>query len=95
MDGIRRIQKTNIATQHPSFSAIPVASQRRSFLKYMLLGSGVLMIGKLFGPSLSLFAATGEKSPIAFKNFHIIEKGKDLQFFDKGGNEIFTLDKTA
>lgn len=95
MDGIRRISKTNRAAQHSSFSAIPVASQRRSFLKYMLLGGGVLMIGKLFGPSLNLFAGAEEKSPLAFKNFHIIEKGKDLQFFDKGGNEIFTLDKTA
>ena len=74
----------------------PVSSGRRSFLKYMMLGSGVLVIGKLFGPSLSLFAESAPNdSASSLKNFRFVEKDKEMRVFDKSGEEILSFDKTA
>ena len=54
------------------------------------------MLGKIFGPSISMFSSSGEfSSTTDFQNFRVVETGKELQFFDKMGNEILTLDKEA
>lgn len=76
--------------------SMPVEPKRRALLKYVLFGSGFFMLGKIFGPSISLFSSSGEfSSTTDFENFRVVESGKELQFFDKMGNEILTLDKEA
>ena len=75
---------------------MPIESKRRTLLKYVLFGSGSFMLGKIFGPSISLFSSSGDfSSTTDFQNFRVVESGKELQFFDKMGNEILTLDKEA
>lgn len=75
---------------------MPIESKRRTLLKYVLFGSGSFMLGKIFGPSISLFSSSSEfSSTTDFQNFRVVESGKELQFFDKMGNEILTLDKEA
>jgi hypothetical protein len=76
--------------------SVPIESKRRTLLKYALFGSGFFMLGKIFGPSLSMFSSDTDLSKITnFENFRIVESGKGLEFFDKLGNEILTLDKDA
>lgn len=76
--------------------SIPVESKRRALLKYVLFGGGFFMLGKIFGPSISMFSSSSEfSSTTDFQNFRVVESGKELQFFDKMGNEILTLDKEA
>lgn len=95
IDGIRRAQK-NAAPALFNANGPAIATSRRSFLKYVMLGSGVLVIGKILGPSLSLFPGAEKKgAPLSFKNFHMVEKDKEMRIFDNNGDEILTFDKTA
>ncbi len=72
-----------------------VSDKRRSFLKYLVLGSGVFLAGKVLGPSLDLFSFSGDLSKITdFKNFRVVETAKELTFYDRFGNEILALDKS-
>ena len=90
--------KIHINRQHEASQQeqMPIESKRRTLLKYVLFGSGSFMLGKIFGPSISLFSSSGEfSSTTDFQNFRVVESGKELQFFDKMGNEILTLDKEA
>lgn len=72
-----------------------IESKRRSLLKYVLFGGGFFMLGKIFGPSINIFSQESDLSITDFKNFRVVESGKELQFFDKMGNEILALDKEA
>ena len=77
-------------------NSIPDEPKRRSFLKYIFFGGGFFMLGKIFGPNVSFFSSDTDLSSITnFENFRVVESGKELQFFDKMGNEILTLDKEA
>lgn len=72
---------------------LSVSSSRRKLLKYAFLGGGVFMLGKIFGPGINIF---GEDTKITdFKNFRVVESKLGLQFFDKFGNEILSLDKDS
>ena len=78
------------STSDSSQTEIPNGN-RRAILKYAFFGSGLFILGKIFGPSLNLF---GDDSKITdFKNFRVVESKLGLQFFDKMGNEILALDK--
>lgn len=95
IDGIRRVQKhappAPFTTNGPA-----IATSRRSFLKYVMLGSGVLVIGKIFGSSLDFFSGAEKKgAPLSFRNFRMVEQDKEMKIFDNNGDEIMTLDKTA
>ena len=69
--------------------------KRRSLLKYVVLGSGFLVLGKIFGPSINFFGDTDFSKVTNFENFRVVESDKELKFFDKIGNEILTLDKES
>ena len=86
---IRLYRKSN----HQDIST-DVDLKRRSLLKYVFFGGGFFMLGKIFGPGISMFSSDTDITKITnFENFRIVESGKELQFFDKMGNEILTLDK--
>jgi hypothetical protein len=72
-----------------------VSDKRRSFLKYMLVGGGAFVAGKVLGPSLDFFSFSGDFSKVTdFKNFRVVETAKELTFYDRFGNEILALDKS-
>jgi len=91
MDGI--IKKQNNMEKIESV-VFDVNSKRRSFLKYLFFGSGFFLAGKILGPSINLFSGDTDFGKITdFKNFRVVETGKELTFFDRMGNEILSLDK--
>jgi hypothetical protein len=76
--------------------AVEIDVKRRSFLKTALFGGGFFLLGKIFGPSISLFAPSTDLGSVTdFENFRVVENKNGLHFFDKVGNEVLTLDKEA
>mgnify|MGYP001581819326 CR=1 FL=1 len=73
----------------------PAQEKRRTFLKYALLGGGFFVAGKILGPSIDLFSNQNIGKVTNFENFRVVETGGELQFFDRFGNEILTLDKSV
>ena len=75
---------------------LPQDPRRRKILKYSLFGGGMFVLGKVLGPSISLFPGeldiNGDKEYL-FKNFRVVENSRGLAFFDKLGNEILLLEK--
>lgn len=65
--------------------------RRRTIIKFALFGGAAFALGKVLGPGLSLFGGEGEKVT-DFKNFRVVEKGGDLGFYDKFGNEILVME---
>ncbi len=68
---------------------------RRTFLT--VAGTGVIafILGKIFGPSINLFSKDHAISEKEFRNFRIVETNKEMKFYDRGGNEIFIVDKES
>ncbi len=68
--------------------------KRRSMIKWIAVGGGTFLLGKILGPSINLF---GESSLLGkthlFKNFRVTENSKELGFYDSFGNEILVLEK--
>jgi len=77
-----------------------VDTNRRQFLKIMLIGSGVLVIGKILGPLfsrssdviLSENSAVPEEEPPAFK---ALEDKRFLSIYDSSGEEVLQIDKLS
>jgi len=64
---------------------------RRKFLKLLLMGSGILILGKIIGLNW-LFSGQPEYKEIAdLGNFKVANSGNCLDFFNKGGEKIFVL----
>lgn len=74
---------------------------RRNFLKYLLFAIGGFVIGKTLDSIQNLFSSkkslelTGppEEKVKIFENFVVKETKKELSFYDKGGYEIFVIEK--
>jgi len=66
---------------------------RRNFLKILLIGGGVLLIGKFLGPRVWDFFSRGPKTEKDFGNFRVSEDNKELIISDQSGEEIFIIDK--
>ena len=75
---------------------------RRKFLKVVLLGSGLLIVGKILDPLFSKFFHSSildndypkkdpPNNPMAFK---VIEDNKTLSIYDASGEEVFQIDKS-
>ena len=73
--------------------------KRRNFLKWLLLGVGafvVFLLGKIFGPSVSFSSRPQEiGNETIFKNFRLVEDDKELKLYDRFGDEIFIIEKSA
>jgi hypothetical protein len=81
-------------------------TERRNFLKIILIGSGTLLAGKVMGPLFSgrlqnTFDqdASSEKNNLlaekSSSSFKIVENEKMLSIYDISGEEIFQIDKGA
>lgn len=73
---------------------------RRTFLKIILIGSGTLIIGKIFGPLFSKSMDSPlliNEPPLKIKEpqFKVIEDQTILSVYDRYGEEIFQIDKEA
>jgi len=64
---------------------------RRNFLMFLLIGSGALLLGKIFGPGLLKFLS-GPKTVEDFDNFQVSKDKKELIIYDKKGEEILIID---
>jgi signal peptidase I len=62
---------------------------RRKFLKFLLIGTGLLLIWKYFPIKLG----GPEKKEIKYGDFKIVEEGDKLIFFNQKGERVFTLNK--
>jgi len=68
-----------------------IIQSRRKFLKFLLIGSGVLVLGKIIGLKW-LFSDHSEDKKIAhLGNFKIVSSKNYLNFFNKKGEKIFIL----
>lgn len=65
-----------------------VDEERRKFLKLVALGAGGLFLGSLLKDGFGHM--TQETS---FKNFRLVESGKDLKLYTSSGEEIVTFEK--
>lgn len=66
---------------------------RRDMLKFLFVGGGAFVLGKLFGSAMELFT---EEKPILEKNlenFKLVETERRLSLFDKSGEAILEVDK--
>ena len=64
---------------------------RRKFLKLLLVGSGILVLGKIIGLKW-LFSGHPEYKEMAdLGNFKVANSGSQLDFFNKKGEKIFVL----
>jgi len=70
-----------------------VNKNRRKFIKFALIGGGVLLAGKIFGPKLLDVLSPSPKVEKDFVNFKVSEDKSGLKISDKSGEEIFIIDK--
>jgi len=74
---------------------------RRNFLKYLSFAIGGFLVGKTLDSIQNLFSSKKgfelvgpkEEKTKTFENFVVKETKKELSFYDKGGYEIFTIEK--
>jgi len=66
-------------------------SNRRNFLKFLLVGIGTFLIGRFLGPNL--FKKTPTKTETKVGNFKVAEDDNEIIFSDSGGEEILIIDK--
>ena len=59
----------------------------------MLVGSGALLAGKVFGFGIFNFLSRGPKVVRKFENFQIAEDDKELVISNQKGKEIFIIEK--
>jgi hypothetical protein len=69
-----------------------INKNRRNLLKFLLIGSGALLLGKVFGPGFLKFFS-GPKEEHDFGNFRVTEDKKELIISDRTGEEILIVDK--
>lgn len=77
-------------------------TNRRKFLKIILVGSGTLAVGKVLSPALlKFFDGSSTKTDLlpktktSFGEFQVVENEKILSVYDDSGEEIFQIDKRA
>lgn len=65
-----------------------IDEERRKFLKLLAVGSAGLFLGSIFRDGFGGFAEETQ-----FKNFKLVETGKDLKLYTASGDEIVTFEK--
>ncbi len=68
---------------------------RRKFLKLLLIGGGVILLGKIFGSGLNFFSDFQKKKEKNFQNFRAAEEGNEIIFYDQKGEKIFIIEKDS
>lgn len=64
---------------------------RRKFLKLLLIGSGILVLGKIIGLKWLTSGRSDNKKMVDLGNFKVADSGDQLDFFNKKGEKIFVL----
>jgi len=64
---------------------------RRKFLKLLLIGSGILVLGKIIGLKWLASDHSVNKKMADLGNFKVADSGDRLDFFNKKGEKIFIL----
>jgi len=66
---------------------------RRNFL--IVAGTGIVgfILGKIFGPSISLFSKDHVVSEEEFQNFRVVNTKEEMRLYDKQGDEIIVIEK--
>lgn len=74
--------------------------QRRKLIKYTLIGSGIVIIGKILGPRLLEFFSDSNslskslsKLEYDFGGFRVSDDKNELIISDKNGEDILIIDK--
>ncbi len=94
MRDIRYNKRTAVGTLRSLGGQLgPAGARRRAVIKYALYGAGAFLLGKILGPSISLFPSEWNGKIYNFKNFRVVENDQELGFYDKFGNEILILEK--
>jgi hypothetical protein len=63
--------------------------RRRALLKLAFFGSATFVLAKILGP-LNHLSSTSN-----YKNFRVVDKGRELYVYDKEGNELLVIEKDA
>jgi len=78
-------------------SSLPrkISLNRRNFLKLLLIGAGVLLLGKSLLSVISFFSRSGLDTKKQFKDFEVVDAGKEVIFRDIKGEDILIIEKGA
>lgn len=73
-----------------------INERRRNLIKFAAFGAAAFVLGRVLGPSLSLFgdssaAGTSKK----YKNYRVVDSDKELRIYDPQGNELVMIEKDA
>lgn len=71
-----------------------INKKRRNIIKFLLIGGGAFVLGRIFGPRLLGFLPDTE--PVVeynFKNFNVREDKKEIIISDSTGEDILIIDK--
>ena len=64
---------------------------RRKFLKLLLIGTGILVLGKIIGLKWLISDNSEGKKIANLGNFKVANSGNQLDFFNKKGERVFVL----
>jgi len=64
---------------------------RRKFLKLLLMGSGILVLGKIIGLKWLSSDNTESKEIADLGNFKVVKSGDQLSFFNQKEEKLFVL----
>jgi len=70
---------------------LPVDQKRRNFIKFLALGGGALVLGKILGPK-ALDLLYGPPVVKDFQRFKVTETRTKFTISTKEGEEIFVMD---
>ena len=71
-------------------------SNRRKFLKVVLIGGASFIVGKVLGSLLSKFMdGSSVKNDSIASSFKFVEDKKSLYVYDISGEEVLQIDKAA
>lgn len=72
-----------------------VKLSRRNFLVLLLIAGGLALVGKFLIPFLQFFSRSGLDTSKQFRNFEVIDAGKEIIFKDRKGAEVLIVEKDA
>lgn len=64
---------------------------RRKFLRLLLIGTGILILGKIIGLKWLISDSSEGKKMADLGNFKVASSGNQLDFFNKKGERVFVL----
>lgn len=73
-----------------------INERRRNLIKFAAFGAAAFVLGKVLGPSLSVFGDTNDSgSSKKYKNYRVVDNDRELRVYDPQGNELVMIEKDA